>query len=1121
MSGLTGNPSTSADGSYTGTVDYGWSGAVTPTKSGYTFSPSSVPYTNVTSNQAQNYTGALQTFTVSGYVRTLGNVGISGVVMSGLIGNPSTSADGSYTGTVDYGWSGTVTPQKSGYTFSPSSVPYTNVTSNQSQNYTGTLQALTISGYVRTSGGAGISGVVMSGLIGNPSTSADGSYTGTVDYGWSGTVTPTKFGYTFSPSSVPYTNVTSNQAQNYTGALQTFTISGYVRTSGGVGISGVTMNGLSGNPSSSTDGSYTATVDYGWSGTVTPTKAGYTFSSSSQSYSNVTSSQTQNYTGALQSFTVSGYVRTSGGSGISGVVMSGLTGNPSTAADGSYTGTVDYGWSGTVTPTKSGYTFSSSSQSYSNVTSNQTQNYTGTVQTFTISGYVRTSGGAGISGVVMSGLTGNPSTAVDGSYTATVNYGWSGTVTPTKSGYTFSSSSVPYTNVTSNQSQNYTGTVQTLSISGYVRTSGGSGISGVTMSGLTGNPSTSADGSYTGTVDYGWSGTVTPTKSGYSFSPSSTPYTNVTSNQAQNNTGTVQTFTISGYVRTSGGAGISGVVMSGLTGNPSTAVDGSYTATVNYGWSGTVIPTKFGYTFSPSSVPYTNVTSNQTQNNTGAVQQYTLTVNITGSGSVTMTPDKATYVHGETAQLTASAGTGYTFCNWSGGVSSSTNPTTLSINGNQTISANFTEIKGKISPPKTPKGSSKGTTGKIYDFSTGVFSTGNLQGVEYQFDWKGDGTDLSSWGSATQSKLWTSASTHYVIARARYKNLPDVVSSWSNSLTVTVTEVPFIHIASPNGGEVWLVGRTHTISWASGYLNPNGTIHIFYWYDKAWHPIAELPSTATSFDWTIPDIHSGLETVIPDASARFTSIWIGNWVNNQWECWDSNDRSFKILDDGWIFKISGADKGGTALWFDFDETTNENIFDGYGISLGLGVFGIKGSCKIDSKGGAEGTYTLHDFYESTNVFYSGNLTGKINQNATKITLALNALDGTPIFGMAGVRLLNETAIPKNWVVDIGGSARGILDLIIEPYQTDREVYPHIFRISGPGSIPDFGLIDIEGFFFLAPGNKAYGIYEISGAVTETGVFSGKLNTKSERFKFDMMSDNGNTYTYSGQNLKPQ
>jgi uncharacterized repeat protein (TIGR02543 family) len=130
-------------------------------------------------------------------------------------------------------------------------------------------------------------------------------------------------------------------------------------------------------------------------------------------------------------------------------------------------------------------------------------------------------------------------------------------------------------------------------------------------------------------------------------------------------------------------------VMSGLSGNPSTSADGSYTATVDYGWSGTVTPQQSGYTFSPSSVPYTNVTSNQTQNYTGTPQQYTLTVNITGSGSVTITPDKATYVHGETVQLTASAGTGYTFSSWSEGASGSTNPVTITMNDNKTVTANF------------------------------------------------------------------------------------------------------------------------------------------------------------------------------------------------------------------------------------------------------------------------------------------------------------------------------------------------------------------------------------------------------------------------------------------------
>ena len=78
-----------------------------------------------------------------------------------------------------------------------------------------------ISGYVRTSEDTGISGVTMSGLPGNPTTNGDGYYSDTVDHGWSGTVTPTKSGYTFDPSNRPYTDVTTDQtAQNYTGTLE-------------------------------------------------------------------------------------------------------------------------------------------------------------------------------------------------------------------------------------------------------------------------------------------------------------------------------------------------------------------------------------------------------------------------------------------------------------------------------------------------------------------------------------------------------------------------------------------------------------------------------------------------------------------------------------------------------------------------------------------------------------------------------------------------------------------------------------------------------------------------------------------------------------------------------------
>ncbi|MCA0447999.1 MAG: N-acetylmuramoyl-L-alanine amidase [Bacteroidetes bacterium] len=82
--------------------------------------------------------GILQTFTISGNLRTSGGIGISGGVMNGLPGNPSTDGNGFYLGTVEYGWSGIVTPTKSGYTFGPENQIYSNVSSNLSTDYVGT-----------------------------------------------------------------------------------------------------------------------------------------------------------------------------------------------------------------------------------------------------------------------------------------------------------------------------------------------------------------------------------------------------------------------------------------------------------------------------------------------------------------------------------------------------------------------------------------------------------------------------------------------------------------------------------------------------------------------------------------------------------------------------------------------------------------------------------------------------------------------------------------------------------------------------------------------------------------------------------------------------------------------
>lgn len=100
-----------------------------------------------------------------------------------------------------------------------------------------------ISGYVQTSGGAGVGGVEMAGDNGAGSavTGADGAYSVTVPNNWSGTITVSKAGWLITPGSKVYSKVHADIAnENYT-AYQP-TISGYVKQADGTGLSGVSVS---------------------------------------------------------------------------------------------------------------------------------------------------------------------------------------------------------------------------------------------------------------------------------------------------------------------------------------------------------------------------------------------------------------------------------------------------------------------------------------------------------------------------------------------------------------------------------------------------------------------------------------------------------------------------------------------------------------------------------------------------------------------------------------------------------------------------------------------------------------------------------------------------------------
>ena len=77
--------------------------------------------------------------------------------------------------------------------------------------------------------------------------------------------------------------------------------------------------------------------------------------------------------------------------------------------------------------------------------------------------------------------------------------------------------------------------------------------------------------------------------------------------------------------------------------------------------------------------------------------QYTLTVNVVGSGSVTKSPNQSYYYYGDEVTLTAEAATGWSFDHWSGALSGDENPATLTIYGNTTVTATFTRDRYTLS----------------------------------------------------------------------------------------------------------------------------------------------------------------------------------------------------------------------------------------------------------------------------------------------------------------------------------------------------------------------------------------------------------------------------------------
>lgn len=376
---------TSDDGTYSYDVYATWSGTVTASHNCYAFTPVSPFLGPITSNTVQNFTGTRLTYTISGVVTDGVNPIFGAVITLSTGGGTISGPDGSYSLTVPCGWIGTVTPMKVGWEFSPPSIDYEWIENDfTGQNFIGSASSTTytISGQVTdTRGGAELDGVEIEFYNGvsihTETTTGGGFYSYTVPRFWAGTVTPNLMGYTFTPAFVTVPPIQSNVTYNFTGDFNNYTISGVVTDNNLNPLAGVTLTlSTGGSDITGSDGTYSFTLIHGWSGTVTPSRAGWVFEPRKRTYNGLISDRTnQNYMGYQGSnrVTISGAVKQSNGIGIPGVTLTFTPGQGTATTDdnGDYSKLVPSGWSGTVTPFKTDFTFSPTSRIYSDVRTDQ------------------------------------------------------------------------------------------------------------------------------------------------------------------------------------------------------------------------------------------------------------------------------------------------------------------------------------------------------------------------------------------------------------------------------------------------------------------------------------------------------------------------------------------------------------------------------------------------------------------------------------------------------------------------------------------------------------------------------------------------------------------------------
>jgi len=245
--------------------------------------------------------------------------------------------------------------------------------------------------------------------------------------------------------------------------------------------------------------------------------------------------------------------------------------------------------------------------------------------------------------------------------------------------------------------------------------------------------------------------------------------------------------------------------------------------------------------------------------------EYTLAINVFGNGSVTKDPDQLNYTYGTEVNLTAVADLGWVFSEWTGDLSGSKNPTTITMDGNKTVNATFTLNEPPAIDSYYPIGDPTITEEESQLFNV---TYSDADGNPLTVQWYLNGTPTSTLDNYTFVGDYDSAGVYNVTVV-----VSDGLAQDSYEWTLTVLDVnrdPTIDDYYPDSDPIIFEGESQEFNVT--YSDPDGDSVTVQWYLNG-----TPTSTADSYIFAANYNSAGVYNVtvlISDGLAQESHEWV-------------------------------------------------------------------------------------------------------------------------------------------------------------------------------------------------------------------------------------------------------